>query len=595
MNILFQPKRKPFARMQTVFLCLALLSLWPQVATAQFSGGILQALGTPAQPKVQIPWNRYHDAATLYRYMQQMAATWPGLVRLQSVGKSHLGKDLWCLVITDFAHGKPEDKPAYYVDGNIHSNEIQASEVVLYLAWYLTEMQGQIPQLQQLLREKTFYLIPTTNPDGRDYFMQAANSTHSPRSGLQPRDDDRDGALDEDGPDDLDGDGHLTMMRRMSPTGHYYPDPTNPRRMLQAPADQFGGWELLGQEGIDNDGDGQVNEDGPGYTDPNRDWAWLWQPRPVQWSADKYPFSLPETRVIADFIRSKPNISGAMSFHNTGGMLLRGPGNKEDSPAYNPADVAVYDALGKLGESLMPGYRYINTYEDLYPVYGGQTDWMWGALGIYSFTGELYNPFVWFGKTPEGGWYPGEEQQHRFNQYLLLNDAFVDWKPYKHPQYGDIEVGGFKKQYVRINPGFQLEEECHRNAAFMLYHAWHTPHVQVLSHSAKALNGGLTEITITLANDRLSPTRTTHEQHQGITAPDIATLSGSGPVLAGYIVTNADLGHTKVPEGSTPARLEVPAVPGMGKVTLRWVVKGKGPWQLAFESAKGGRLVHDLK
>ncbi|MBX3101184.1 MAG: peptidase M14 [Bacteroidetes bacterium] len=567
-----------------------------QAGSAQSaSSGILQAMGTPAQPRVVIPWNRYHNTDALAGYLLQMAQTWPALVKRTVIGKSHEGKDLWCLTITDFSVGTPEEKPAYYVDGNIHSNEVQASEVVLYLAWYLTEMHGQSAYIRQLLREKTFYLVPTTNPDGRDHFISRANNTHSPRTGLQPRDDDRDGKVDEDGSDDLNGDGHITLMRRKSPTGRFYPDPANPRRMLQAPADQFGGWEILGYEGVDNDGDGSVNEDGPGYIDPNRDWPWIWQPRMIQGGADKYPLSLPENRAVADFIRAHPNISGAMSFHNTGGMLLRGPGNKEDAPAYNAQDVAVYDALGKLGESLMPGYRYINTYEDLYQVYGGQTDWMWGAQGIYSFTGELYNSFVWFGRTLPGGWFTDEESQHIFDKYLLLNEAFVDWTPYKHPQYGDIEVGGFKKQFMRINPGFQLEEECHRNTAFMLYHAWNTPRLQVQAVQSKDLGGGLTELTVTILNDRLTPTRSAHEIHHRMTAPDVVTLTGNGQVLSGLVITNPDLGLVSIPESPEADRLLVSAVPGMGKVTLRWIVRGKGPWTLEYRSRKGGVLRTELK
>jgi hypothetical protein len=76
---------------------------------------------------------------------------------------------------------------------------------------------------------------------------------------------------------------------------------------------EIGDYELLGFEGIDRDGDGKVNEDRTGYYDPNRDWGWNWQPDYVQRGAYLYPFSLPETRAVRDFVMKRPNIAGAQT------------------------------------------------------------------------------------------------------------------------------------------------------------------------------------------------------------------------------------------------------------------------------------------
>ena len=102
--------------------------------------------------------------------------------------------------------------------------------------------------------------------------------------------------------------------------------------------DEKGEYTLLGQEGIDNDGDGAVNEDGDGFYDPNRDWGWNWQPDYMQNGAHRYPFSILENRLVADFITAHPNIAGAQSYHNAGGMILRGPGAKDDR--FEAADIA---------------------------------------------------------------------------------------------------------------------------------------------------------------------------------------------------------------------------------------------------------------
>ncbi len=104
-----------------------------------------------------------------------------------------------------------------------------------------------------------------------------------------------------------------------------------------------------------------------------------------------YPFSLIENRVVGDFIAAHPNIAGAQSYHNTGGMILRGPGAKDDH--YDPADLRVYDLLGKKGEALLPGYRYMNIANDLYEVYGGEIDWLYQMQGVFTFTNELFTSF----------------------------------------------------------------------------------------------------------------------------------------------------------------------------------------------------------
>lgn len=293
-------------------------------AIAQKPENILAAAGSPPNPKVSVSWNKYYDYAGITDIVKKLAAAHPDLVKLESMGKSFQGKDLWVLTISDLKKGNADKKPAMYIDGNIHSNEIQGSEFAMYTAWYLVEMfNAGNKYVQELLADKTFYIAPTINPDARDNFFHKGNTANSPRSGMIPIDNDRDGLMNEDGFDDLDGDGHITTMRRKNPNGRYKIDPTDPRRMILVGQGEKGDYELLGQEGIDNDGDGFVNEDGEGAYDPNRDWGWNWQPNTIQGGAYKYPFSIPENRAVADFVMKHPNIAAGQSYHNNGGMILR--------------------------------------------------------------------------------------------------------------------------------------------------------------------------------------------------------------------------------------------------------------------------------
>jgi hypothetical protein len=561
-------------------LCINLLQ-------AQTREQLYKASGSPVNPKVAISWNRYNDHAGISDIVQKIAKAHPNLAKVESIGKSFEGRDLWCITISDFTKGDASKKPAMYIDGNIHSNEVQGAEFALYTAWYLTESFADTKFIQQLLADKTFYIIPTINPDARDHFFKKPNTAHSPRSGVIPVDNDGDGLIDEDGFDDLDGDGHIVLMRRKNPNGRYRVDATNPNQMMEVSNDEKGTHEILGYEGIDNDGDGLINEDGVAYEyDPNRDWGWGWQPNYVQGGAYKYPFSLPENRAVMEFVMNHPNIAAGQSYHNSGGMILRGPGAKEDVDTYNAADVSIYNALGKKGEELLPGYRYLVVYKDLYSAYGGELDWLYGGRGVYTFSNELWTSFSMFSKEVKGG----EEDaiDYKFDRYLLMKDAFVEWHPYQHPQYGEIEIGGFKKNYGRMHPGFLLESDAHRNMAFSIYHAYHMPQLSVDTIAVKDLGDGLKEITAVISNQRMIPTHSSQDLKYKIERPDYITLKG-GTAIAAMVVDNRNANAT-VEQKNNPQTIEVSNIPGLDYVTVRWIVQGGSKFTVSVDSKKGGVL-----
>ncbi|MBZ9787060.1 M14 family metallopeptidase [Psychroflexus sp. CAK57W] len=567
----------------TSLFCLALLLMSGSLTQAQEK--FFRAIGTPHEPEVEASWNRYNTYAGIVDLMEKIADAYPKLSRLESIGKSYQGKDIYMLTISDFNTGNPDEKPAMYIDGNIHSNEIQGAEFSLYTAWYLTEMFGELDFINQLLKDKTFYIVPTINPDARDNYMKEPNTPHSPRSGMIVLDNDGDGEAGEDGFNDLNDDNHITYMIRKSPTGQYIKDPQDERRLIRVSMEEQGNYEMLGYEGIDTDGDGEVNEDGIGYYDPNRDWGWKWQPDYVQRGAYKYPFSLPESRAVADFVIKHPNIAGAQSYHNYGGMILRGPGAEEDVDTYNREDIRIYDAIAEKGEEMIPGYRYLTVYKDLYSVFGGELDWFYGGRGIYTYTNELMVSYLYFHKNEGRG---NQEEELKVDKYLTFGDAFVDWEEYKHPQYGTIEVGGFKKNFGRAHPGFLLEQDAHRNMAFTIYHAYQTPKLSILDVEEKSIGGGLKEITATIYNERLMPTHSSQDLKYNIERPDLVSISNVD-VVTGMIVEDEDFNKVKE-QVHNPETLRVPSIPGMGTVKVRWIVSGKGNYTINVDSEKGGKV-----
>lgn len=573
--------------MNKLLLVFFLVSVSFAQQSKEFTASALKAMGAPNNPKVEVAWNRYYDSQQLYDIMKRIEKAYPNLAKVYSVGKSVEGKEIWAMTVSNFNNGNPDEKPAMYIDGNIHSNEIQGAEVVLYTVWYVTELYDDVEWIKNLLDEKTLYVIPSINPDARDYYIYKANNPHSPRSGMGKRDDDGDGEYDEDGYDDLDGDGNIVFMRIKDPNGRFKVDPKDSRLMIQAAPDEKGEYTFLGWEGIDNDGDGMVNEDGPGFYDPNRDWAWNWAPRYVQFGSDRYPFTHPENRAVKDFFLAHPNIAAAQSFHNNGGMILRGPGAKIDEGTYQRQDVQVYDFLGQLGEEQLPGYKYMVIWKDLYTVYGGEVEWFYGARGVLSFTNELWSEFDYFRRAKDSTRDVSQEDIYRFDRMLLFSEGVIPWKKIRHPQYGEIEIGGIKKSWTRTAPSFMIEDMCHRNMAFTLFHLYHTPKVSVDSITVKNLAGGLKEVTAVISNERVIPTRTFQDVKNKITRPDWVSLEG-GKVIAGGILENRWLGIMRE-QKRNPERLEVENIAGMGSVVVRWIVDGGSSYTVKVDSEKGGK------
>lgn len=538
----------------------------------------LSAAPAAAQPhiegRVEIAFNRYYTYAELEAHMKRIAAAYPDLVELRAIGRSGQGRALWVAIVNSPKTGPHTAKPAMWIDGNVHGNEVQSAEAVLYSLWYLTKAYGQVPALTDLLDRCSFYFMVSVNPDGREYWFDEANTPHSSRSNQRPVDDDRDGLFDEDPPDDLDGDGSITQMWIRDPDGRWERDRHDPRVFRRVRDDQRGEWTLLGSEGIDNDGDGRINEDGPGGDDMNRNWPSGWKPNYAQGGAGEFPFSNPETRAVGDFIMAHPNIAAGQSYHNAGGMILRGPGAQFRENLYPRSDARVYDEIARIGEDVLPYYRSMIIWRDLYTVHGGFVNWLAEGLGIISFTNELWTNARYFQRDISN---PDDERMWLFRDRLQFGLAFKDYTEFDHPQHGPVLIGGLNKWSSRSTPTFMLEEECHRNFAFTMFHADHMPLLSFERVEAARAGDGLWTVTVQVRNDRLIPTRTGVQAQRRIGVNDLLTCepTGGGRVAAsGSMNTWRDTRIDPVP--FEPGRVQLPSgVPGRGSVIHRFYVEGQ--------------------
>lgn len=571
-------------------LLTALLQV-PAIATVQDETEVTTGFpGLPMghEPRVEIAWNRLYDVDGLYGHMDALVEAYPDQLTMEVLTYSTENRELRLYVLNDPETGPAETKAAMWIDGNVHGNEVQCGEAVVYTAWYLLENRATNERVAELLSRAAFYLVPTVNPDGRDHWFTDAGTASMFRSGHQPTDNDRDGVADEDGPNDLDGNGHITQMRKYVPgKGTHREDPDDPRVMVRVPGDPDGprgDWILLGYEGIDDDGDGRINEDGAGGYDMNRAWPSGWQPEFVQRGAGHYPLYWPETRAVASFLYDHPNVAAVQSFHNMGGMILRGPGT-ESFGGYPAEDLRVFDALGADGERMLPFYRYWILWKDLYSVFGGFATWTYEDLGIISFTNEMWSRRRNFpDETRDDG-----GDRHFFDDHLLMGAGFTDWTPVEHPLYGSIEVGGFRKDVGRVPPTFLIEESLHRNALFCIRHAEAMPHVTIEEPVLTSLGEDLWAVDVVFRNERRIPTRTARARDAGLGLPDrFEIVPGQrSEVLAGGFRTDRfrpdriDLAEER-PE-SLPSEA---GIPGMGEVRVRWFLKGKGQFGVRWRGEK---------
>jgi len=562
--------------------------------------------------KISIPlsFDYYYSYEMVVEALMKLNKAYPNLTKLDIIGKSEEGRKIYGFTINNPKTGKELNKPAIYVSGNIHGNEIQATEVNLYLINYLLTNYKHNNEISKLVNKKCFYFVPIVNVDGRYHFLKDANTPSNNRGLRIPRDDDNDGLYDEDFPDDLNGDGSICRMRKKDPEGMWKTDPVDPRLMVRIKPGEKGEWTLLGYEGIDNDGDGRINEDSEGFVDPNRNWGFDWAPNYVQTGAGNYPFEGTGLKAISNWIIKRPNICMSWHFHNSGGMILRGPSTKNQGE-YPSSDIRTYDFLGNQGERIIPGYRYMISWKDLYSTYGDAAEWMTMTQGTFSFVGELYMVQNETFKTIEEakkGKNAGEEkngmrrfmgdntrniERLKFSDNLTQGALFKPWKAYKHPTYGNIEIGGWAKLSSRLPAPFMLKDLVHRNASAVIFTAKHTPEVSLKKIDIKKIGKSLYRVRTTLKNTKAIPTMSALSKKHKMYPQDMLSITGKGiKVIAGGLLL--DKYRDQVIYKEHRPELQFLIVGGFGKVSHQFLISGSGTVQIKYKSRHAGTIKKNI-
>lgn len=551
---------------------------------------------------VPLRFDRYYSNEEVVVALKALNEAYPDLTTLEIIGKSEEERDIYALTINNKNTGEEQNKPGVYLDGNIHGNEIQAGEVCLYYANMLLSKYNENDRVKKVVDRNVHYIIPVVNVDGRYHFMNEGNTSSSNRSIRVPKDDDKDGLFDEDAPDDLDGDGNICQMRIKDEYGDYKIDSEDPRVMVRVKPGEKGTHSLLGYEGIDNDGDGLYNEDAEGYLDPNRNWGYEWMPTYVQRGAGNFPLSGTGLKAVNDFIAQKKNIIVGYAFHNTGGMWLRTPASK--STKLIKSDIDAYDVVGNEAIKITPGYVYKPSHE-LYPTYGDFTSHLFFNFGAYAFVGELFmrsqetysssksntkedDLESLMGNTRTGR----SREQLKFNDNVVQGELYKDWKPYKHPVYGDIEIGGWVKTSSRMPHVFMLQDLVHRNASVVFLSAEHTPDIHMQIFDVKQLGRDLYRVRVRVENVNGLASMTAQAVKDKLYRQDHIKVTG-GNVVAGGTIT--DLRLNKVSYKKHKPEVQFCALPGRSLLEYEFLIEGDGDITIDFISQKAKNVKASVK
>ena len=474
-------------------------------ASAQRRPRLIQADGT-------ISYNRYYTSAETNQILRDWARRFPQLTNLYSIGKSLKGADLMLMEVTNEATGAAETKPALYLDGGIHAGELTGSAVATYVLGQLLFGFGKDERITDLLDTHAFYIRPKFNPDGSDL---ALTKDEKLRSTTRPYDDDYDGVADEDPPDDLDGDGRITQMRVRDPNGDWVSDPEDPRIMRRRQEGETGGtYWFVETEGIDNDGDGRFNEDGVGGLDMNRNFPRNWERQHIQDGAGDFPLSEPETYATVQFINAHPNIASIVHGHTSGGFVYRLPSASAPSQ-FNTVDLALIEDLGReytesTGRPVQPSATHPTEHR-----YGTLISWGYWDRGIVGWVPEFVPSNSWITDYDNDGEI-SEAEALRFNDEELEGKYFTNWKPYPHPQLGEVEIGGwYRTMWGQNTPAERLENETKPQLHWILWLLEQAPRVTVGTPAVRAIDQNRLRVEATITNEGFLPTNMTERGFEG--------------------------------------------------------------------------------
>ena len=612
--------------MRITLLTVLFIMTAPQFAVGQMLSPKPQL--TPVPDGVEFDYERwpYPLYDEIVERVKLLAERYPNLAEMHNIGKSRAGRDLWVIEITNKETGPGNDKPALWVDGNMHMAELTTRRIPHYFIERLLASYGKDPLTTNLIDTRTFYIMPILDVEGGDRMM----TKHPAWPGHKP--DQHDGR-------DLDGDGYITQMRVKDPEGQFYVSPIDARLMLQIrnrSGDRWNyisksyeedyywrtaapntGWtprtdksETFGDPGVPRDQRYSIYTEGQSLEEPevnvlrevgnfNRNWSSDW--RASERGAGAYPFSVPEIRAVAEFTtQTHRNIFFYYNAHSGGAprnYIVRPPMNKPYTDMLQE-DNDFYRRIGFIYGAISGGNIIHNNYDNpglMTGVYGDTwhgfvTDWAYEHAGIHVVTPELEARQKDYNGDGYVTWY----EILRWNDEEMDGKFYKDWTPYDHPVLGQVEIGGEKG----MPPGYgeQLETVLRIQYDWLMHVAGLSPLLRIKALQSERLSNRRYRITATLQNEGFLSTYVARNALKiRRDYPIVTTLSVTGGSLEQGDRASKNAGHIL-------GTLAYVARWGKGAdestTTVEWIISpdGREPMTVSVEAwaYKAGRDVKSI-
>ncbi len=541
-----------------------------------------------AEPLAPFPGG-YLDHDGLSSALDGAAKAHPGLVRVVPLGRSRQGRDVWMVEVGHEAIKGPAPRPAILIVANAEADHVVGSHVALGLVERLAEADGKDPAVTRFLEGRTVYVVPRLNPDGAERLLKGKPATEF-RANLAPIDRDRDGKANEDGPDDIDGDGLALAMRVKDPAkATLIADPKEPRLLRKAdPAAGEAPVYYEQTEGVDDDGDGLINEDPAGGVNLNRNWPQDWSE--FQPEAGTSPASEPEVNALIRFAFAHPEVVAVWSFGLNDNLRAAPAGTnaadtpylaeltrlfnasappsaapkadaakdkekEKDEPKPEPAKEADAPKSKAQAKTKGQGGRGPGggggspppapSPTPPSPGLEGTTDgalgeWAYQQYGVVGLASRLWpRPEAPAGSPPLAS--DGDARWLEWNDKVVGGSAFVAFREADHPTLGKVLVGGWKPG-VRLNPPAPaIGPITDRHFAFLKDLLGRMPALAIRDAKAEAKGGGLFEIKAIVENPGYLPTALAQGVLTRKAPPVLVKLDAAGAkLLSGRALNRVD-------------------------------------------------------
>lgn len=506
----------------------------------------------------------YNNANQLAQRLKQLAGSSPD-VKLESITKTDGGKDIWMLTL---GKGDVDNKPAMAIVGGVEGAHLLGVEMAVRFA------EGIVKDHSSVLDHTTFYVFPNMSPDATEQYF--AKLKYERSGNARQTDDDRDGKLNEDPFEDLNGDGVITWMRVEDATGDWIAHPADSRVMIKAnKAEGEKGKYKIFTEGTDNDKDGSFNEDGEGGIHFRKNFTYEY-PYFVAGSGE-HSVSEKENRALLDLLYTKWNLYGVFTF---------GPGNNLSSPwRFNRAGTSKRVVTSILSDDADLNKFISDTYNKSVgmknaPASGEQggdfLQWAYFHFGRLS----LGTPGWWVPTVKEDSTMKANKDKNSEVNFLRwaaqenLDNYFSEWKEISHPDFPNqkVEVGGIAPFKMNNPPMAMVDDASKKNNEFIVDLVGMQADVKLINLKSEAVGKGMTRITVDVYNAGTLPTHTQMGTRSRWLRPIKVEvkLDNGQEILSGRrinMINNID---------------------GDGSVQFTWLVKGKGSVQIEAGAPHAG-------